>query len=149
MATESRFSAVLQRSGEIGARRFSVFLNNDTEVMPSTIDALAGLSDRRADAGMVGARLVYPDGVLQEAGGIIWRDGSGSNYGNRDDPRKHQYNYVREVDYCSGAAIMLPRARWDEMGGFDEVFLPAYCKTAIWLSGSGLPAGKCSTSRAQ
>ena len=105
---------------------FLFFLNNDTEVMPSAIDALAGLLDRRADAGMVGARLVYPDGVLQEAGGIIWRDGSGSNYGNRDDPRKHQYNYVREVDYCSGAAIMLPRARWDEMGGFDEVFLPAY-----------------------
>jgi glycosyltransferase involved in cell wall biosynthesis len=107
---------------------FLFFLNNDTEVMPSAIDALAGLLDRRADAGMVGARLVYPDGVLQEAGGIIWRDGSGSSYGNRDDPRKHQYNYVREVDYCSGAAIMLPRARWDEMGGFDEVFLPAYCE---------------------
>jgi GT2 family glycosyltransferase/SAM-dependent methyltransferase/glycosyltransferase involved in cell wall biosynthesis len=115
-------------AAELARGELLFFLNNDTEVMPGAIDALAGLLERRLDAGMVGARLLYPDGVLQEAGGIIWRDGSGWNYGNRDDPRKHQYNYVREVDYCSGAAIMLPRTRWEEMGGFDEMFLPAYCE---------------------
>ena len=104
------------------------FLNNDTEVMPGAIDALVRLLEARPDAGMVGSRLLYPDGVQQEAGGIVWRDGSAWNYGNRDDPRKPEYNYVREADYISGAAIMLPRARWDEMGGFDEAFLPAYCE---------------------
>lgn len=103
-------------------------LNNDTEVMPGAIDALWQLLQARPDAGMVGSRLLYPDGVQQEAGGIIWRDGSGWNYGNRDDPRKPDYNYVREVDYISGAAIMLPRARWDEMTGFDDAFAPAYCE---------------------
>ncbi len=104
------------------------FLNNDTEVMPGAIDALVRLLDARPDAGMVGSRLLYPDGIQQEAGGIVWRDGSAWNYGKRDDPRKPQYCYVREADYISGAAIMLPRARWEEMRGFDEAFLPAYCE---------------------
>jgi len=107
---------------------FLFFLNDDTEVMPGAIDALLHLLEARPDAGMVGARLLYPDGLQQEAGGIIWRDGTGWNYGRRDDPRKPEYNYVREADYISGAAIMLPRARWAEMGGFDEHYLPAYCE---------------------
>lgn len=105
-----------------------MLLNNDTEVAPGAIDALAGLLLQRRDAGMVGARLLYPDGWQQEAGGIIWRDGSAWNYGHRDDPRKPEYCYVREADYVSGAAIMLRRALWNQLGGFDEHFLPAYCE---------------------
>jgi GT2 family glycosyltransferase/SAM-dependent methyltransferase/glycosyltransferase involved in cell wall biosynthesis len=104
------------------------FLNNDTEVMPGAVDALVRLLDARPDAGMVGARLLYPDGTQQEAGGIVWNDGSAWNYGRGDDPRKPEYNYVREADYCSGAAIMLSRALWERLGGFDEHYLPAYCE---------------------
>jgi len=107
---------------------FLMLLNNDTEVMPGAIDALAALLTARPDIGMAGARLLYPNGSQQEAGGIIWRDGSAWNYGNRDDPRKPEYSYVRETDYISGAAIMLPRAIWDRLGGFDEHFTPAYCE---------------------
>ena len=109
---------------------FLMLLNNDTEVTPGAIDHLHQLLAARADAGMAGARLLFPDGTQQEAGGIIWRDGSGWNYGRDDDPRKPEYNYVREVDYVSGAAIMLPRAVWDRMGGFDEAFAPAYYEDA-------------------
>jgi GT2 family glycosyltransferase/SAM-dependent methyltransferase/glycosyltransferase involved in cell wall biosynthesis len=107
---------------------FLFLLNNDTELMPGAADALVRLLDARPDAAAAGSKLLYPDGFLQEAGGIIWRDGSGWNYGNRDDPRKHQYSYVREADYISGAALMIRRADWDAMGGFDEAFLPAYCE---------------------
>jgi GT2 family glycosyltransferase/2-polyprenyl-3-methyl-5-hydroxy-6-metoxy-1,4-benzoquinol methylase/glycosyltransferase involved in cell wall biosynthesis len=115
--------AARQAEGE-----FLFLLNNDTEVMPGAIDSLYDLLRARPDAGLAGARLLYPDGSLQEAGGIIWRDGSAWNYGNREDPRKPDYNYVREADYISGAAIMLPRSVWDRLGGFDEHFLPAYCE---------------------
>ena len=107
---------------------FLFFLNNDTELLPGAVDALVDLFDARPDAGMVGSKLIYPDGRLQEAGGIIWRDASAWNYGNQADPQRPEFNYVREVDYISGAAIMLPRALWEKMGGFDEHFLPAYCE---------------------
>nr|WP_294562402.1 methyltransferase domain-containing protein [uncultured Rhodopila sp.] len=103
-----------------------MLLNNDTVVLPGAIDTLAELLLARPDIGLAGARLMYPDGLQQEAGGIVWCDGSAWNYGHRDDPAKPEYNYIRDVDYISGAAIMLRRETWQQLGGFDELFLPAY-----------------------
>ncbi|WP_455035038.1 glycosyltransferase [Lachnoanaerobaculum gingivalis] len=104
------------------------FLNNDTTVQKDWLPPLIRLLESDKSIGMVGSKLIYPDGRLQEAGGIIWSDGSGWNYGRCDDPNKPEYNYVRDVDYISGAAIMLSRKLWEEIGGFDERYAPAYCE---------------------
>lgn len=106
--------------------RYLLFLNNDTEPLPGFIDALVALAEARPDVGLVGSRLLFPDGRLQEAGGIIWQDGTGCNYGRGDDPALPQYNTVREVDYISGASIMLKRDLFEVLGGFDPLFAPAY-----------------------
>ena len=113
-------------AGAAAARgRHLLLLNNDTEVRPGFLDALVRLLDDKS-VGVVGSKLVYPDGRLQEAGGIIFRDGTGWNYGRGESPSRFEYAFVREVDYCSGASLLVRGELWQSLGGFDERYSPAY-----------------------
>ena len=104
---------------------FLLFLNNDTTVTEGYLEALlAPMKD--PSIGVTGPKLLFPDGKLQEAGGIIWRDASGWNFGRADNPELPKYNYRRETDYVSGAALMIRASLWQSIGGFDETFAPAY-----------------------
>jgi GT2 family glycosyltransferase len=105
---------------------YLVILNNDTEVRDGWLTALRQTFNDFPDAGMVGARLVFADGSLQEAGGIVWRDGSAWNYGRGEDPNNPNYAYCRQVDYCSGACLMIPLRGFQQLGGFDTHYAPAY-----------------------
>jgi len=105
---------------------YLMLLNNDTQVMPGWLDALLEAFRGRSDVGAVGSQLLYPDGRLQEAGCIVWNDGSGWNFGRSDSPDRPMYNYIREVDYCSAASLLVPRALFNSLGGFDELYAPAY-----------------------
>ena len=107
---------------------YILFLNNDTEVHENWLEPLVTLMESDDTIGMSGSKLVYADGTLQEAGGIIWQDGSGWNYGNGQDALLPEFNYVKDVDYISGAAIMIRRDLWESIGGFDERYVPAYCE---------------------
>ena len=103
-----------------------VFLNNDTVPQPGWLDALLDTFDAYPDAGLVGAQLLYPDGRLQEAGGVVFADGGGWNYGRFESPDDPRYAYLRDADYASGAAIAIPRALFASLGGFDARYAPAY-----------------------
>ena len=105
---------------------FLLLLNNDTQVQAGWLDPMVELFRSDATVGAVGAKLIYPDGRLQEAGGIIWSDGTGWNVGRLDRPDRPEHDFLREVDYCSAACLLVRRAEFLEMGGFDPRYAPAY-----------------------
>lgn len=119
------FTRTANRGAAAARGEFVLFLNNDTRVMPGWLEGL--LAAMRDEAiGAVGSRLLFPSGLLQEAGGLIWSDASGWNIGRDRLPHHTQYSFRRDVDYCSGASLMVRTALWRELGGFDERFAPAY-----------------------
>jgi len=124
--TNSGFITSCNRGAKKARGKYLVFLNNDTLVRDGWLSTLLGTFAEEPQAGIVGSKLVYPDGRLQEAGGIIWGDASGWNYGNSDDPGKPEYNFLREVDYCSAATLMITKSLFEAVGGFDEKYAPAY-----------------------
>jgi GT2 family glycosyltransferase len=125
--TNCGFIVTCNKGASAATGEILVFLNNDTLPQLGWLVPLLRLLRDRKDAGAVGGRLVYPGGRLQEAGDVIFRDGSGANFGRGDyDADDPLYSYVREVDYCSGALLATPRALFRELGGFDERFSPGY-----------------------
>jgi O-antigen biosynthesis protein len=111
---------------DLARGQYLVLLNNDTRVVDGWLDELIDGFTHFPKAGLLGSKLFYPDGSLQEAGGIIWRDGSAWNYGRNDDPNCPEYCYARQVDFISGASIATPLSLWKQLGGFDELYCPAY-----------------------
>ncbi len=107
--------------GACAARgEYLVFLNPRALVAPGWLAALEQTFHDLPGTGLAGAKLVSPDGRLLEAGAALWRDASNRAYGTFEDVDHPRYNFAREVDYCSGGSLMVPRALFLELGGFDR-----------------------------
>lgn len=106
--------------------RYLLFLNNDTIVQNATLDYLVMTADADATVGIVGSKLLFPDGRLQCAGAICWRDATGWEYGKFDNPSDPRYNYVRDVDAVSGAALLVRADLFRMLGGFGRGLRRAY-----------------------
>jgi len=120
------FVAACNLGAARGRAPWLVFLNNDTVVTDGWLDRLVETAQSRPRAGAVGARLLFEDGRLQEAGGIVWSDASAHNVGRGGHPDAPPYGYLRAVDYCSGACLLISARLFEELGGFDEAYAPAY-----------------------
>ena len=120
------FLEAANQASQVAQGEYLLFLNNDAQILGDSINQAVKTISQQPDIGAVGGKIILPDGRLQEAGSIIWQDGSCLGYGRGDDPELSQYMFQREVDYCSGAFLLTPRQLFTELGGFDDIYQPAY-----------------------
>jgi GT2 family glycosyltransferase len=120
------FPAGVNQAARLATGEFLLLLNNDTEVLGKSIDVAADFLAAHPDVGAVGGKVVLLDGTLQEGGCLILRDGSPQQQGRGEEPTHPDYNFQRDVDYCSGVFLMTPRALFGQLGGLDEALNPGY-----------------------
>jgi GT2 family glycosyltransferase/glycosyltransferase involved in cell wall biosynthesis len=125
-ATNLGFVGSCNAGAAAATGEFLIFLNNDTQVMPGWSEELLRCFALRADCGIAGSQLVYPDGRLQEAGAWVFADASAWNIGRFDSRSDPAVRYARKVDYVSGASLAIRRHVFAELGGFDLRFAPGY-----------------------
>lgn len=124
--TNLHFLRGSNQGASLASAEYLLFLNNDAFLEPAALQAAMKTICADSEIAALGARLVLPDGTLQEAGSIVWQDGTCLGYGRGDKPELPQYMFRRDVDYCSGAFLLTPRLLFKRLGGFDLDFCPAY-----------------------
>ncbi|MEM9966712.1 MAG: glycosyltransferase [Pseudomonadota bacterium] len=124
--TPQRFIRACNLGAARARGRYIALLNNDVEVTVGWLDELIAAFSRFKNVGLVGSKLLYPNGQLQEAGGIVWGSGNPWNYGKGHNPNEPRFSYARQADYLSGAALLLPMKVWERVGGLSNEMEPMY-----------------------
>lgn len=125
-AEPQRFIRACNAGAEQARGDYIVLLNNDVEVTAGWLDELIAAFGRFDRVGLAGSKLLYPNGRLQDAGGIVWGSGNPWNYGNSQNPDEPRFCYARQADYLSGAAMMVPKSVWQDVGGLSAYLEPMY-----------------------
>ncbi|MDC7682865.1 glycosyltransferase [Asticcacaulis sp. BYS171W] len=119
------YTLACNEGAKIATGEVVLFLNNDIELGAGAIwSALEVLSDE--SVGATGGRIVQLSGALQEAGGLVWKDGSTLGFGRGENPDSGQFLIARDVDYVSGCFLAMRRALFEDLGGFSEDYAPGY-----------------------
>ena len=113
-------------AAKLARGRYLYFLNNDTEVQPNWLQELIDVLENHSDIGVVGSKILNPNGSLQECGVYMFKDQFHNRIKGRN-PNLQVYNYLRQCDYVSGCSMLTYKWLFDEIGGFDVIFSPAYC----------------------
>ena len=111
-------------AAKLAVGKFIYFMNNDTIAQPDWLKELVNTFELKKDAGVVGSKVILPNFRMQECGVYMFSDKFFSDHNS--DPTNSMHNYLREADYVSGCSLMTYRKLFNEIGGFDELFSPAY-----------------------
>lgn len=110
-----------------------VILNQDTRALPyhddppiikqlltpGWLDRLLEFAESKPDAGIIAPRLLFPNGAIQSAGGLF--DVGKGPYHRMlgwTNPLDHRLTLPERVAWTTGAAIMIRKVDFDELGGF-------------------------------
>ncbi len=120
------FLKAVNQAADMAVGKHLLLLNNDAALLPGTLANAVSRLESNAKFGAVGGKIILVDGSLQEAGSIIWQDGSCLGYGREQNPDAPEFQFLRTVDYCSGAFLLVHRQLFEDLGRFDEDYAPAY-----------------------
>ena len=122
------FGPASNRGAARARGEYLAFLNIDALVSPAWLEPLIRTLEEDPRAGAAVPRFLNQDGTVQEAGGLLFRDGSTLMYGFRADPSDPEFRFRRYTDYGSAACLVLRRRDFLAVGGFDPAYAPAYCE---------------------
>lgn len=107
-----------------------LYLNNDVELGYGALAAALSRLRSAKDIGAVCGKIIRTHGRLQEAGSIIWQDGTTTGYLRNAAPLASGAQFVREVDYGSAVFLLCRTSLIQQLGGFSDAFKPAYYEDA-------------------
>jgi N-acetylglucosaminyl-diphospho-decaprenol L-rhamnosyltransferase len=135
------FARACNQAMAISSGRYMLLLNSDAQVTPGALRALVSLADAEPRAGVVGARLVFPDGTFQASHTrfpTLWQEflilsGIGRLWRGRWYPSHGPEESLgpRAVDYVEGACLLARRQALIEVGGLDEAYF-MYAEDVDW-----------------
>ena len=135
------FLKAVNQASKVAKGKYVLLLNNDAMLEERSLSSAIHTIEKDETIGAVGGKIKLVDGTLQEAGNIVWNDGSCIGYGRGDNPNDPQFMFKRQVDYCSGAFLLFRKTDFLNLNGFDNRFSPAYYEETdfcIQLNKSGL-----------
>jgi GT2 family glycosyltransferase len=117
------FAAANNQGIKLGLKNNSEYfflLNNDTEILTDNwLEDLVNFSEKSKDIGIVGCKLLYENGKIQHTGGYVNNAGIGRNL-------TFNITKPKEVQYATGAALLIKKEVIDAVGFLDESFYPIY-----------------------
>jgi O-antigen biosynthesis protein len=120
------FGGACNAAVRLARGRYIVLLNDDALVERNWLAPLVETAERRPEISAVGSLFLNIDGSLQESGSLLFSDGLTKAVSGAGAGVAHRFDWARRVDYCSGASLLIRKSIWERLGGFDEVYFPAY-----------------------
>jgi len=117
------FAKACNNGTKVAKGEYLLILNNDTTVTPGWLDVLVNELENNKQIGIVGSKLLYPNGTIQHAG-VVFDDKKWPNHIYKMEPKDGPYaNKKRQFQALTGACLMIRSDVFNKVGGFDEAYI--------------------------